>query len=184
MANSEPNSRVKRPRIVTLLMAAALLVGICFAVWYFLIGYTETAEVVVTADSEGVYKRWSMQRNIENYVSQENCRTVNGTRNCTRSARWELRSMTESSGIFGIDEPVEPPPAAFRTCQNLIADTGCQRERLEQHWQVGFEISDGSDQFWCDVPKAQWDDNFALETVWRIERNRAMGWLCGTLKPV
>lgn len=169
--------------LIGLVLLVLVIIVVAFGVWYFFYGYHEHYQVIVTANPDGLYKRWSMRRIIETYVSDTSCTTdSDNQRRCSTDYSWEAINFADTSGIFKIDEPVEPPTLPFRICQRVVADAGCERERLVQHWQVRLKVIDRSDAFWCDVTKAQWDDNFGIETIWRIDRNRAQGWLCGSLR--
>ena len=161
----------------------AVIIALVFGAWFFFYGYQEKVDVIVAPNSDGVYKRWSMRRVIETYTSDTTCTTnSDNQRHCSMDYDWEVINFIETSGVFRVDEPIEPPALPFRTCQRLVADSGCERERLEQQWLVRLEATDGSNKGWCGVARAQWDDNFTVESLWRLNRNRAQGWLCGTLR--
>jgi len=96
-------------KIVAVLSIALIFVVICFGVWFFFYGYHEKTDVIVAANSDGTYKRWMMRRNIETYVSDTNCTTNSKhQRRCSTDYDWEVINFADTSGLFGIDEPVEP----------------------------------------------------------------------------
>lgn len=172
-----------REEIKALLYPAGVLVlflGLLIGGWYFFFGQQFPTEIAVAVNGSQVYKRWSMTRIIETYVSEEHCTTRGNQRSCHTDYDWIAVRSSQSSGVFRQEVPVEPPLLTFHSCLTVVANAGCERERLIQNWLVRF---DGARVFfWCTVQRWQWEDDFLLGSQWVIGRNRAQGWLCPTIR--